>query len=90
MAKKLWQSLQDCGCTCSADRFREICVEELEKFALDNGWTGDELMAHPSVALQYVQAVRVRLNCAAVPEEIICRTPINIRRRGGGQVNLSK
>jgi hypothetical protein len=86
--KKLWESLRDIGVKCSAEKFREAIVDEFKDTFAKRGWSGDELAMHPHSAIEFCHAVRARLNEHTVPYDLILRTLINIRRRGGGDVNM--
>jgi len=86
--KKLWETLNDIGVTMGADKFREIIVDEFTATFATKGWSGDELCMHPDCAKEFCNVIRRKVNHAMIPDDVILRTLINIRRRGTGAVNM--
>jgi len=59
--------------------FDDLLVEVLHAYCPD--WTDEQLLCRPTMALEYVSIVRRRCHMPAMPEELICRALVNIRRR---------
>ncbi len=80
MAINLALALADLDCDCDADEFRDILVEL--HAAICPSWTVDELLAHPRDALADCTAVRRRVGCSDLPDELILKSLTNARKRG--------
>lgn len=88
--KKTWESLRELGVRFSAEKFRDAITDEYNETIKPRGWSGDELCMHPYAAIEFCIAVRKRLKFQGIPEDLILRTLINIRRKGTGKVNMQK
>lgn len=86
--KKTWESLLELGAPCSAEKFREEVKSQYAETVKPLGWSGDELCMHPDAAKEFCNGVRKRVRFQGIPDDLILRTLINIRRRGGGEVNM--
>lgn len=88
--EKLWQSLTKSGYTGDESTFRDAVIDEFEESVAPRGWSGDELCFHPSHAIEYCERVRERVVCKSIPFPLILRTLVNIRKRGGGDINVGR
>lgn len=75
---RLAVELKKCNCTTTPDKFREVVETVFNHLFPD--WTDDDLLCKPKVASQFDDEVRKRINCPAVPDEVINRTLINLRK----------
>jgi len=78
MARRLEDELEQFGCSLTAFAFRE----HLEKRKMDTSpdWTIDDLICHPKEAMEFAQMVRGELGCPALPDYVILRALMNIRK----------
>ena len=80
MKMRLDKELDQLGCDISADCFREILA------GLFNGyyasWTDERLLYHPAEAIRYCEMVRSATRCNGLPDEMILRSLINLRKGG--------
>lgn len=80
MSVNLAKSLEALGCQMQAPDFRDLVVEL--HAILHPAWTIDELVCHPSAALEFCRHVCERARFF-LPEDLILRTLMNSRRTGG-------
>jgi hypothetical protein len=66
------------GCGLDPDAFRDLVVELQHAICPD--WTPDELLCHPTDAVVFCQTVRRRAESPGLPEHVICRTLLNLRK----------
>lgn len=78
---QLEKELPRYGCDIDPKEFREIILEL--KAVMTPHWTSEELLYHMDDVRQYVNAVRCRTQCVGLPDFLVLRTLINIRKRGG-------
>ncbi len=68
------------GCGADPDEFRDV-IQEL-KAVMYPTWTDEDLLKNPRNAIQYAEAVRCRVGCAGLPDEVILGALQNIRKAG--------
>ncbi len=78
MSRKLEDELDEFGCEMDAGRFRELLEER--KATTYPTWSIDELVCHPDEAKEFCVVIRTEANCAGLPDDLILRTLMNIRR----------
>ena len=76
----LKNELTQYGCDMAPEAFEEILgdLHGVLHPALSIG----ELLRHPTLGLRYIEAVRYRAECPALPEEMILRRLENLRKNG--------
>lgn len=75
---KLQERLTEHGSTLSPDEFRGILIDTM--FRHYGGWSLDELLCRPDESISYCGEVRKQV-AASLPEELILKTLLNIRKR---------
>lgn len=75
---RLKAELQKCNCPADPDTFRDVVESTFNRMYPD--WTDDQLLCQPVKALEFDNEVRAAVKCAAVPDEVINRTLINLRK----------
>jgi transcriptional regulator with XRE-family HTH domain len=78
MSRKLEDELEQFHCEWDAGAFREMLEENKSLFA--PSWTVDELVCHPDEAKKFCNAIRSLEGCAGLPDDLILRTLMNVRR----------
>jgi transcriptional regulator with XRE-family HTH domain len=78
MIRKLEDELSDFDCKMDAGTFRELIEER--KAVTSPSWTIDELVCHPEEAKSYCQSIREATECQSLPDHLILRTLMNVRR----------
>lgn len=81
MAERIEPQLRENGCDMSADQFRafvdDIFVEHF------SGYTVDEMLLNPKVAIEYCNAVRAQgAEFEQLPDHLILRSLIGQRKKG--------
>lgn len=74
---RLNEELPRCNCAMSPEQFRAVVEEKFNEMFPD--WTDDALLCKPREALKFDDAVRLAVG-ADVPDEVINRTLINLRK----------
>ncbi len=78
MKRKLEEELAAGGCGLDPSAFRDLLLDQKERTS--PSWTVDELVCHPDDAKNYCDAVRVATDAPRLPDDLILRTLMNIRR----------
>jgi transcriptional regulator with XRE-family HTH domain len=78
MSRKLEIELEECHCDLSPDDFRDLIIER--KHDTSPAWTIDELVCHPDEAKEYCNVIRTATGCPTMPDDLILRTLMNVRR----------
>lgn len=78
MSRKLDVELESCGCWLSPSAFRELL--EVQKDATSPNWTPDDLTCHPDEAKAFCELIRCEAACPQLPDYLILRTLLNIRK----------
>jgi len=77
---RLDQELAALGWTKDADSFRDVIWTTFRsKFP---SLTDEQLLEEPADAARFCDLVRTKLKLAAIGDSLICRTLLNIRKRG--------
>jgi len=66
------------GCDVDPETFREVVAELKE--VMFPCYTDEELLYHLDDSRAYVMAVRSRIRCLGLPDFLILRTMINVRK----------
>ena len=78
MSRKPEDELKDCDCAMDPGMFRDPLQER--KQATSPTWSVDELVRHPDDAKRYCDDIRPATGCGKLPDDMILRTLMNIRR----------
>lgn len=80
MAIKLENELTIYGCDVDPEEFRDIVMEL--KAVMFPMWTDEELLCHcDHDAPMFCRAVRSRVRCDGLPDHLITRTLLNVRKK---------
>lgn len=77
----LANELNEAGYGRHPDDYRVIVLEVFQ--ARHSDWTDEELLYHPSLALEYCKAVNFESG-VELPDRVILRTLVNCRKRSFG------
>lgn len=81
MAQRIEPQLKESGCDMSSGQFGSFVDDVFTEHFSD--YTVDEMLLHPTVALEYCKTVREQgKEFAALPEHLILRSLINQRKKG--------
>jgi transcriptional regulator with XRE-family HTH domain len=78
MSRRLEDELEQFKCSRDAGDFRELLEER--KAVLAPNWSIDELVCHPDEAKNFCKTIRAEDGCGGLPDDLILRTLMNIRR----------
>ncbi len=78
---RLDQELTAAGYDGTPDSFKEKIVDIFH--ASHPNWTEDDLVCHPRDALHYCNYVRSAVQCPDLPDPVILKTLLNIRKSSG-------
>lgn len=76
----LEQQLEDSGAGIGASAFRKIVSEIFLR--LYPGWTDEDLMVNPRESRLFCHVVRRAVGCRKLPDPVVLKTLINIRKNG--------
>jgi hypothetical protein len=77
---KLTEHLKAAGWDRDADSFRDALVDIFAE--MFRAWTDEELLFNPREAIQFCNVARSRLRTKDLPDHVILRTLVNVRKRG--------
>jgi transcriptional regulator with XRE-family HTH domain len=78
MPQKLEAELEECGCSMTPLGFRELLEDR--KAIASASWTIDDLVCHPDEAKSFCNLIRAEAKCPRLPDDVILRTLMNVRR----------
>jgi hypothetical protein len=81
MARKN-KTLSDLGFDIDPETFEHALTDTFDSMHRDNMSSLDELLVRPTRALIFCEAIRERLNEYDLPEDVILRTLLNLRKHG--------
>lgn len=80
MKQRLHEELLGYGWTKGADAFRDIVWRVFKRHYSD--LTDEQLLQEPAEAAKFCDRVRTRAKGPEIPDQLILRTLLNIRKRG--------
>lgn len=78
MARKLKDELNQYGCPMDPGAFRKLLEEKKE--ATFPGYSFDDLVCRPDDAKRFCELIRAEPTCARLPDFLILRTLMNVRK----------
>lgn len=71
-----------------AEKFREVIADV--KNGMCRNWTDEDLLCHPVDAIRFCAAVCGKLRCFDLPDDLILRTLLNMRKASDPRLDKDK